>query len=682
MVKKRITFSALLILVLLFGGTLPAWAERQKPLLMPGKSSLYQRVLARPGAMLHISAGSAHALREIKPFTVFYLYSERLIGTDKWIKVGTDSHGNTQGWVQQKQLIPWNQVLTVAFRNPAMQNRVLLFKERDALKKLIQTNDQAAYQQLYQRAVAGTLDKNSPVIAIQPERHVDIQEDFYLVPIQQHEDIYLGNEQAMMLQVTTVPLKETSPPSAQKPAQKVVAKAKTPAPQTARHFRSGLVFVTDATNSMGPYINRTREAVRKVYRSISKAGLTDEVSFGLVAYRDNLAASPDLEYLSRTFVPLKEGTDAKAFFKGAAALKPAKVSSQDFVEDAYAGIKRAINELGKGDYAARYVVLITDAGARSADDPLSNTGLNEEELRQLALEKGVSIWVLHLRTPIGQPNHATAERQYKQISQYPGIGDFYYGVKMGEVQEFGRVLDALASQITQQVRSVAEIERARAPRSEPTIALEPLLDAEPPAADNQLAEFQEKVAKLGYALRMRYLQSSQSGTVPDIFNAWLVDRDFQNPTLSTLDVRVLLTRDQLSNLQYVLKQVLIAAEDGLLSPRNFLNDLKSLSATLSRDPSEMQGSTRATGAGGSNLADLGYMREYIEDLPYTGEVMNLSLENWADWPAKRQLKFTHRLERKISYYQALHDHTDLWISLDGGPITGDSVFPVALEMLP
>ena len=84
----------------------------------------------------------------------------------------------------------------------------------------------------------------------------------------------------------------------------------------------------------------------------------------------------------------------------------------------------------------------------------------------------------------------------------------------------------------------------------------------------------------------------------------------------------------------------------------------------------------------NSLADLGFMREYIEDLPYTGEVMSLSLEDWEAWPARRQIDFLHRLEDKISYYRALHDHTDLWVSLDGGPIDGDSVFPVALEMLP
>ena len=48
------------------------------------------------------------------------------------------------------------------------------------------------------------------------------------------------------------------------------------------------------------------------------------------------------------------------------------------------------------------------------------------------------------------------------------------------------------------------------------------------------------------------------------------------------------------------------------------------------------------------MLDMGFMREYIEDLPYTGEVMNLSLENWQDWPAREQISFINRLEEKIN----------------------------------
>ncbi len=46
------------------------------------------------------------------------------------------------------------------------------------------------------------------------------------------------------------------------------------------------------------------------------------------------------------------------------------------------------------------------------------------------------------------------------------------------------------------------------------------------------------------------------------------------------------------------------------------------------------------------------------------------------------LPFQSELRQKIGYYKALHDHTDLWVSLDRGPVDGDAVFPIALDMLP
>ena len=181
---------------------------------------------------------------------------------------------------------------------------------------------------------------------------------------------------------------------------------------------------------------------------------------------------------------------------------------------------------------------------------------------------------------------------------------------------------------------------------------------------------------------MRYLQRLEGVTAPDVFDAWMVDRDFNDPTRQAVDVRVLLNRNQLSDLQAVLKQVLQTAEEGVLAPDTFLDDLKSLAAAISRDPQAVAGSTRGSSAAGANLADLGYMREYIEDLPYRGEVMNLTISDWQEWSAREQLRFLYRLESKINFYQALHDNPDLWVSLDGGPISGDSVYPIVLEQLP
>ena len=639
-------------------------ANTGQPLLMPGKQALYQRVLALPGSEIHADVGTQG--EPVTPFTAFYVYARDTVNGQEWLQVGTGRHGDPDGWLVSDDSIEWNQGLTVAFREPKEHDRALLFRDAESLQTVAGEAD--TYRELYAAAVNGVISPDSPVVAIQPPGKLDIREDFYLLPIREHRDIFLGNEQARMLQVASVPLEtpEAPPQTAQQETQQ-----EAPQETADNTYRAGLVFAIDATLSMDPYIDRTREAVMKIYDSLGDAGLLGNVNFGLVSFRDATAPAPGLDYLSRTYVDLEQGRNPDTFLQQINALKAATVSSRDFIEDAYAGVKKALDDMQWDGHAARYLVLITDAGPRPGRDPLSSTGLDTDALRQMAREKGVAVFVMHLLTPATRADHASAAETYRELSRFPGIGSLYYGVPTGDVEEFGHVLDTLAGQITMQVQI------AGASQPPPTQPTQPVQDE-----NTQLAELQSKVARLGYALRMQYLQKTEGGKAPRLFNAWLVDRDIRNPAQRTLDVQVLLTRDQLSDLHDILRQVLLTAEEGLLSPGNFLNELKSLAATVARDPEQLGETTATTAGEGNSLADLGFMREYIEDLPYTGEVMNLSLEDWEVWPARAQIDFLHRLEAKIDYYRALHDHTDLWVSLDNGPVDGDSVFPLALEMLP
>ncbi|NNJ84064.1 MAG: VWA domain-containing protein [Gammaproteobacteria bacterium] len=668
-----------------------------KPLLMEGKQSLYQRVLAKPGASIRSKPDTSGEARSVTPFTVYYVYTRRVANGMQWVEVGSNAHGNVIGWIPERDLVEWKQALTVAFRDPVGHDRVLLFRDRESLRALAENRNITAYRKLYKKAKEGRLSDSESVIAIQPEGHLDLRKDFYLVPIHQHEDVYLGGRNALMLKVTSVPLvgdaHGTSVESSNVPSKERIPgrSLQNEDAKQGKGYRAGVVFVIDSTLSMEPYIERTREAVRKVYTRLEQGGLVKMVNFGLVDFRDNVQAASGLGYLAQVQVTLSEGASPRGFFARVNALESARVSSQDFVEDAYAGIKLALDAIDWRGYDARYIVLITDAGARDGQDPLSHTRLDTEALRQIAKDSDVALLVLHLLTPSGTSNHAAATRQYKALSHYPGIGNFYYGVETGHVTRFGRVLDALANQISDQVQEVAGIDPMHVSEKKAT-RIRKVIDkkqtrislslSDKSASTSSLSILQEKVAKLGYALRMRYLRKHKNGRIPAVFDAWLLDHDFQDPERATLDIRVLLTRDQLSDLQYVLRQVLSTAEEGLLSPRNFLNDLKSLAASLRRTPDEVVSSTIAASGTGTNLADLGYMREYIEDLPYTGDIMDLSLETWESWPAKQQLTFVDSLENRINYYKALHDHTDLWISLDGGPVSGDSVFALPLDMLP
>ena len=648
-------FSWLLAALAVLAGAVQA--APQKPLLMPGKQALYQRVVTVPGASLVDQPGDTRAARPVIPFSVFYVYERRERNGAPWLLLGSDRHGTLAGWLPAKDAIEWNQGLTLVFRDPAGHDRVLLFRDRDSLEQLVREPDPAAWRRLYEQAVSGELEPGSPVIAMQPEGYVDIREDFYLVPILDYRETWLGSEKARLLKIASVPLVEAQEPPSGPAAADDPAEAE---------YSAGIVFVIDASLSMDEYIERTRQAVNKIYDQLGDSDQLGKVSFGLVAFRDNVGAVPGLDFVVRTYVSLEEGTNPGIFLQKVAELKAATVSSRDFREDAYAGVREAIEGMNWSGHEARFVVLVTDAGAREGDDPLASTGLSTEALRQLALDNGVALFVLHLLTPSEMADHERAAAQYRRLSDYPGIGSLYYGVPTGDVAEFGQVVDALSQQL---VRLVAQGE-----------AKEPAPDEVPPPTP-QLAELQTKVAKLGYALRMQYLQKGQGG-IPRVFDAWMVDRDPADPARRTVEVRVLLTRDQLSDLHDVLRQVLARAEEGLLSPQNFLDELKSLAATVSRDPERLGRTTATTAGEGSSLADMGLIGDYIEGLPYKGEVMNLSLEDWHNWPARRQIEFLRGLEEKIAYYRALHDNTDLWISLDGGPVDGDSVFPLALDMLP
>ncbi len=720
--------NSILIALLMAGGI--AQAKTATPLLMEGKSSLYQRVLVKPDAHLAKKPGGKQSDKSPAPFSVFYVYEKKDSAGQRWIKVGSDTHGSILGWMPEDELIPWNQGLTVAFREGKNSDRVMLFRDKQSLESLIKQPDLTEYKKLYQAAVLGKASPDSPVVAIAPKTPARLKDNFYLVPILDFEDTYLRDEQATMLKVATVPLKPA--PAVAKKAATPVAKAapagkskpvEVPAalktgsngdkPQKAAitpDFKTGVVFVIDSTLSMGPYIDRTRQAVRKIYQKLANEKRYGDVRFGLVAYRDNAEIIPQLEYLTRTYATLEDGRNEADFFARVDQVEPASVSSRDFEEDPYAGLSAALKDIDWRSVDARYIILITDAGARKANDPLSKTGKSAEALQQELQKAGIATTVLHLLTPIGTANHEEARAQYETLSNFPGVGSLYYGVNAGDVNRFGTVLDAITGQISQQVElalqsqpsqaapekpapEVAETtpepetaEKVATTEPEPTPApvVETKTEPEPPTSapatqtvDTELEKLKGKIAKVGNALQMQYLQRKKDEAIPSVFNAWLIDRDIRKPEIPTLEVRVLLTRDQLNDLYEVSRKILDTFEEGLLSPQNFLDDLKSLAATLSRDPSRI---TSATGA--ENLASLGVMQEYISDLPYQSSTLNLSSDEWETWSPRQQINFTHKLEEKVAYYRAVYSHPSLWVSPSGGDIDGNAIFALPLDMLP
>lgn len=642
-----------------------AVAQDRKPLLMEGKKTLYQRVLTRPGArVLKEPAPEAQPVNEdVTPFTVYYVYARKRVQGATMVEVGATVENGPIGWMDAKQAIEWKQALTVAFTNPADRKRVLLFRDRPALTGLIEAADPGkAYGELYEAILANKPPANSPVVSIEPAEHVDIQQQFYLLPILEHQQaLFKKGQPATALKIASVSLNDAPPPDEKKPERMVIG------------FKTGIVFVVDTTITMGPYIDRMRDVIARVYKRVEAEKLEGDVSFGLVAYRNSTKSVPALEYTTRIYASLKDGVAGQRFLDLAAQVAPAKVSSgPQLPEDAYAGVLTALSEMDWEQYAGKIILLISDASALEGNHPLASTGMFTAEVREFAQSMGVALFAVHLKTREGAKDHQTAATQYEMLTRFQGKDNLYIPVEAGSVDKFGQTIERLATALTEQVKAA----RTGPPGEHGKPPAPPA-----PAKDAEAAGVDRKAALVGNAMQLAYLGKKKGTQAPPVFEAWVGDHDFDRPNLATLDVRLLLSRDQISDLQQVLKSIIKAGEAAQISPENFFADLQSAAAALARAPKGVAGATKS-GGGAKNLAETGLIGEYLEGLPYKSEVLNISQDLWQSWSIGEQQAFIDRLKSKIRLYEEFHNNVDSWVALDGGSLSGESVYPVPLDALP
>jgi serine/threonine-protein kinase PpkA len=630
-------------------------AGQRKPLLIEGKTTLYQRVLTRPGAAVSAQPGGV-AGKELPPMTLLFVYG-RQAGTTGYLEVGANSEGKVIGFLPESDTIPWKHSLTLAFTNPANRERVLFFKDRPALANMLNSDDLLVDSERIRKQIAdGKLPPTSPVVSIEPETFVDMQKQFYLLPILDAGTTVLKSGfKVRTVQVASVTKEKGVDTLAQ------ASRRSNPEADLAK-FTSGVVFVIDASASMQPYIDLTRAAMEEVYKQVETAKLEQRVRFGMVAYRDDPTKVKGIGYLVHTFAdPTKISTQAQ-FAEAVKGVAASEVSTRAFAEDGYAGLVEAIQGIDWTGFGGRYLIMITDASSREGNSPLASTGLGTAQVRQLALENRIATYVLYLKTPEGKEDHARATKQYEALTQYPNVGSLFFPVEAGDKRAFRSQVQRLAEALVNQVRSAGRTPEGGAAGS-----------ASAASAGDKLTHVTEAV---GRAMQLAYLGEVQGTKAPRMFEAWASDRDFGQPDVASFSVRLLLTKNQLSDLQATLRKVVEAGEKGQLDPGDFFNQLRSAAAAMSRDPN------RVGQASARNLEDIGLMGEYLDGLPYQSRIMGLDQDTWTRMGVGQQQALIDDVKSKIALYQRFHDDVDRWVQLNPEGAPGDAVYPIPLDVLP
>jgi hypothetical protein len=177
-------------------------------------------------------------------------------------------------------------------------------------------------------------------------------------------------------------------------------------------------------------------------------------------------------------------------------------------------------------------------------------------------------------------------------------------------------------------------------------------------------------------MQLAYLGGATNAKAPPFFQAWISDRDLLKQNIPTTEVRVLLTKAQLSDLSSIVRKIVDAANASLVSPADMFAQLRSIAATMGRDPNDLRGPNA------QKLGQMGLLDEYLEGLPYKSDVLGLDEDQWKSMSVAAQTQFMIRLNTKLKQYQAFNADPDSWVSLAKGSDPSEFVYPVPLEALP
>ncbi|MPV99045.1 vWA domain-containing protein [Bombella apis] len=609
------------------------------PLLQRAGGTLYQQILTQPGAIItpdeHTEQGTPSP-----GFLAYYVFAR---ANDKLQIGSTKDHPN--GWIKASQTLSWNHRLNAQFAPLAGRSRAIFMSTRQAEENLLNGNDPAADA----RAILSAGDHqppNSQAAALEPDAWIDQKKHFYLLPIldaHNSEPDYTG---AMLMHVAGATL---PPPHEQKS-------------DAAPPFRAGLVFVIDTTQSMQPYIEQTRNAINDIVSQINNAPLGHNFRFGLVGFRDQSRKDdPRLEYASKIFATPDFTQSSDAITSQIASVNEAHVSSFGFDEDPIAGLKTAITDIDWSSMQGRYIILVTDAGARDEHNPLSSTHLGITDLNRLAEKHDIALFVIHLHTPAGKKFNDTdrAEAQYRTLSAFPNTSSLYYPVGNGTSDNLTNDFNLVVRQLTQAILTQAShISGQHGSQTTP----------EGPSND--------RMAIVEQAMRLRYIGQRDNASLPPMIEGYVASTDpVSNKT--ALRVNLLMKRNEMNNLASSLETILDQGEQSQLAPEQFFQRLQFAFAASARNPDALShDGDAAHGTLGSLLP------EYLNGLPYRSRIAQLTQERWNSLSAGEQDAILSDLRALIERYKLYESDTDGWHSINGGNDEDEKVYSVGLDDLP
>ncbi len=629
------------------------------------------RVLPRPFSNLYKQpvADKAQLLRANLPaFRPWYVFQRKDLDLSDplqakgWYQVGSDTQ-NPKGWIRAQDAFEWRQALMVSYTHPGEPGEgrypVLMFAQKAPLQALLEVEDSSEVAQgIYDNIEAGNIPDT--VVSMEPKQFVNINENFYLLPILQFETVDIEGDEARLLQLA---------------AAVPGARGATPLSGGSNHSTNGapvekmnvdVVFVMDTTRSMQPYIDMTRDAVTRMVQQLS-GSLNERVRFGLVGYRDSLEVIPKLEYTTRNFTPelVKAEQLVKVLSEQA---KAATVGSKDYQEEVYAGVDAALNSAWR-ENTLKFIILIGDASSHEPGHPQSTTVKSAKDLSRDLQNRQIYLMAMHIRNPKAAKDFARAEAQLDQLASVSGGSGESMLIRVS-----GDKLDDFATAVNTMTRLVSDAFQRVLDNADKGRMEDMLMQADATGGNSNAPEQQvEKAFRTAWnSALIEYL--GRSAKPPKDIVAWVLDRDLVDPSIRSLDVRVLINRKQLSSLVQALDRVIQALMLAEVTQEQFFQALQGVAGQTMKRPEDIGQAQK--------IVDTGLLPAFINSLPYKSDILSLSDEMYASMSADDRARLQWSLLAKLKQYREINERVDAWQKLNDTDANSEMVYPLNIDYLP
>ena len=578
-----------------------------------------------------------------------------------WYRVGESVQGPPSGWLKASDALEWHQALVMAYTHPGggpgRRPAVLMFRNLDDLKQVMNAGVRVPLvAQMREGIEQGRYLEQ--VVSKEPERFVDIAKTFYLLPIVSWEQVELDGEDLRYLQIAAAVPGARGPDTLDNPEYRTEASrepgAEGPAAQA---LAIDVVFVMDMTRSMQPYIDRTKQTLVELARRIGEQQVEQRLRFGLVGYRDDVTKIPALEFTTKNFTP--ELVDLEHFSTLLGEVRAARVNSRDYPEEVFAGVELALQSSWR-EGALHLLVLVGDASSHTGEQ--ATTQKTPEVLNRAAGEKQIHLIAVHLLDPRMPADQPVAAEQFRVLSRIKGQQDqsALVQVDTADPEQFsasvGKTFDNIAEVLAEAQQGNVTTAQGAAP-SEGNSAVEQADAASRAVLQAALVEYLGREAK-----------------PPKDILAWVADRDLADPSTPALQVRVLVTKEQLSDLSVALQTVLQAMDRAQLTQQQFLTAVQEVSTQTMKRPEAI--------ARASRLSDSGLLPAFIQSLPYRSDILALDNPRFAALSAQQRADLEASLKAKLAQYRTINEDANAWVRLNPNDPNTQQVHPLPLDYLP